>query len=1164
MVIRSKSSLLLSTPAFLVALAARGWAQAPSTAPDTSGTAVFAAQIRPALVRQCLACHNGSVRKGGLDLSTREALLRGGDSGPAIELGSAKDSLLYRVIAHEQEPGMPYQAAKLPDELIARFADWINAGAPYTEAAPAPQTAPSSSANMAVEAAVNVAGKILFTQYVRPLLETRCLSCHGAGQVKRSGLDLSTREGLLHGGENGPAIVPGNARESAFYKRIKHEVQPGMPFQGAQLSDEQIARLGDWINAGAPYDGSLDRKAARAISTHWAFQVPQKPPVPVVRNAAWVRNPIDAFVAAEQEKRGLHPVPPADKRVLLRRVYLDLIGLPPTQGEMNAFLADNSQDAYEKVVDKLLASPQYGERWARHWMDIWRYSDVYGSADRSSRPHIWHWRDWIVDSLNQDKGYDRMIEEMLAGDEIAPTDPKVLAGTGFLARSYYLYNRDLWLQDTVEHTGAALLGLTLRCARCHDHKYDPIAQEEYYRFRAFFEPEDIRMDRIPGAPDLAKDGLPRAFDAEPRPAHLDPPKFQHVIVEIYPATYKYIRGNPDSPDKAHPLSPGVPEALGGDPIEIQPVTLPLEAAYPDFRKFVQHDLLIQAKHELEQSEVALIRANRVLAKAKARVLEAAANAKPPAGVAPKAAAAANVATDGVSFEKVIRPIFEKDCFACHNTQTQESGLVLESLESIARGGVISGPVVEPGNGAESALLLYLKGDKKPRMPLDKDPLPAEQIGLISRWIDQLPEEEPQVGLQKAEAGAAMAEKHLAWARATVPALEARIAADNAKYANPPDPHAEALAEVARKADRQANLLKAQGDLFQAQQKLTEALNAKAADDKEDRAREKRVSAASEELENAQAALGVATATYTPVGTLYPATSSGRRLALARWIASRNNPLTARVAINDIWLRHFGKAIVPTVANFGMNGKPPTNPQLLDWLAVEFMEKNWSMNSIHRLMVTSNTYRMQSSAGDPKDRNLSIDPDNKYMWRMNPQRMEGEVVRDSMLYLAGLLDLTRGGPEIDDTKGQESRRRSLYFRQTPDNQMVFLHVFDGADAIECYERSDTVAPQQALALANSKMSFTVAALVAGHLGGEAPPAAAFVEKAFEAVLGRPPSSEELDLSQKFIEQEQERFRDPEKPAWQQGAAAAEAKSPILRAREDLVHALLNHNDFVTVR
>ncbi len=1114
------------------------WAQTPA---DASGN-LFSEHIQPVLKSQCLVCHTGPSPKGGLDLSSREALLHGGDSGPGIVPGNARESLLYKLIAHAQEPGMPYKGSKLPDAVVAQFAEWINAGAPY-----GPPTATEP-------------GKVLFTKYIRPLLESQCLSCHGAGQVKRSGFDLSTREGLLHGGETGPAVLPGHASDSALYKRVKHEIQPGMPFQATQLSEEQVARIADWINAGAPYDGPLDVKAARRISTHWAFQAPKKPPVPVVKNASWVRNPIDAFVAAEQEKHGLHPMPPADKRILLRRVYLDLIGLPPTQQELQAFLADKSPDAYEKVVDKLLASPQYGQRWGRHWMDIWRYSDVYGSADRSSRPHIWHWRDWIIDSLNQDKGYDRMIEEMLAGDELAPTDPKVLAGTGFLGRNYFLYNRDLWLQDTVEHTATAFLALTLRCARCHDHKYNPIAQEEYYRFRAFFEPEDIRMDRVPGTPDLAKDGLPRAFDAEPRPAHLDAPKFKHVVVEIYPATYRYIRGNPDSPDKDHPLSPGVPEVLGGDPIKIQPVQLPLEAIYPDLRPEVERDLVAQAKHEIETSEVALARANRVLAKATQRASEVGAGTKPPADTPKKAA---GPAPEAIDFAKVIKPVLEKNCVGCHSADKQASGLVLESEESISRGGAINGPVVLPANAAESPLILYLKGEKKPRMPLRTDPLPDEAITLLSRWIDQLPEEDPQVSLHKAQEAAALAEKHLVWAKAYLPALEARIAADNAKYDNPPDLNAEALAETARKADRQASLLKAEADLLQAQQKLTDALNSKVSNEKEDRAREARIDAAGEELEAAQAALNSATTSYTPVGTLYPAASSGRRLALARWIASKNNPLTARVAINDIWLRHFGKALVSTVANFGMNGAAPSNPQLLDWLACQFMENNWSMKAMHRLMVTSNTYRMQSWPSDPKDSDLSLDPGNKDYWRMNPQRMEAEVVRDSMLYMAGLLDLSMGGPEIDETKGDESQRRSVYFHQTPDNQMVFLQVFDGANPIECYERAETVAPQQALALANSKLSFTVAGLMAGHLGGASPPAAAFVARAFEAVLDRPPSAEELRLSQQYLEREEDRFRDPEKPAWGSGADPA-ASSPVLRARVDLVHALLNHNDFVTIR
>ena len=297
------------------------------------------------------------------------------------------------------------------------------------------------------------------------------------------------------------------------------------------------------------------------------------------------------------------------------------------------------------------------------------------------------------------------------------------------------------------------------------------------------------MDRLPGQPDLAKDGLPRAFEAEPRPAHLDSPKFKHVIVAIYPATYKYIRGNPDAPDKEHPLSPGVPEVLGGDPIKIQPVTLPLEASYPDFKKYVQQDLVAQARQEVERSEVALARANRVLAKARQRASDAGRESEAFAEEPP------HPATEAISFDTTVKPILEKSCFGCHDLQKQASGLVLESAESIFQGGVVNGPVVLPGNSAESPLVLYLRGDKKPRMPLNQAPLAEEQIAVVARWIDQLPEEDPATALHKAEAAAALAEKHLAWARANLPALEARIAAENAKYANPPDARAEELGEA---------------------------------------------------------------------------------------------------------------------------------------------------------------------------------------------------------------------------------------------------------------------------------------------------------------------------------------------------------------------------------
>ncbi|MBM3946996.1 MAG: DUF1549 domain-containing protein, partial [SAR202 cluster bacterium] len=301
------------------------------------------------------------------------------------------------------------------------------------------------------------------------------------------GLRLDDRNAALKGGTHGPVLVPGKAAESRLIGVVAGTDRLAMPPTGKRLTPREIGVLTAWVNEGAAWEG-----AVAAQAPHWAFQAPNRPVVPAVRRRNWVRNPIDAFVAAEQERRGLTPRAPADRSLLLRRVYLDLVGLPPTRAELLAFLADTSPDAYEKVVDRLLASPHYGERWARHWMDVWRYSDWYGRRAVpdvwNSAPQIWRWRDWIVRSLNEDRGYDRMVQEMLAGDELAPGDPSRTVATGYLVRNWYALNPNQWMRDNVEHTGKAFLGLTLNCAHCHDHKYDPVTQEEYFRFRAFFEP----------------------------------------------------------------------------------------------------------------------------------------------------------------------------------------------------------------------------------------------------------------------------------------------------------------------------------------------------------------------------------------------------------------------------------------------------------------------------------------------------------------------------------------------------------------------------------------------------------------------------------------------------------------------------------------------------
>jgi hypothetical protein len=992
---------------------------------------VYNEQIRPVFEKSCVPCHSLRTKSGGLDLSTKDGVLKGGEHGPAILAGDAKGSLLYKLVSHEAQPHMPYKGDRLPQETIDLIAQWIKAGAQF-------EAADTTS----------------FRTEIKPLLEANCVRCHNP-QIRRSGFDLSARESLLRGGDTGAVVVPGDAKSSVLYKRISHLEQPGMPFGGQKLPDAAIAKIADWINSGAPYDGPL--AVGKAGLSHWAFKVPVRPPVPAIKSSGWVRNPIDAFIAAAQEQRGLKPVPAADKRTLLRRVYLDLIGLPPTPEEMNAFLADNSKDAYEKVVDRLLASPRYGERWGRHWMDVWRYSDWYGwraqNQVRYSQRHIWHWRDWIVESVNKDKGYDEMIVEMLAGDELAPDNPDIVRATGYLARNWYMFDRNVILKDTVDYTAMAFLGLTMKCARCHSHKYDPITHEDYYRFRAFFEPYDVRTDRVPGQPDLMKDGIPHVYDA-----HAETP------------TYRFLRGVDTNPDTEHPLTPAIPALFGNPELTINSEPLPLSVYYPDSQGFVHRDLIAEAKAGIEKADTELRKSREELEKAK---------------------------------QQLAHP------------QTPEAAA---------------------GAGNRS----------------------AGQASTDDKAAD---------ALLKAQAAVALKEKELASARAALPATEARIAADEAKYAAKPPANLEVLESAALKAERHANVVKAEENLLRATQELAAAKPDSETYDKE---AAKKLGEARTQLEAAAKALQSEDA-YTPVGKVYPDSTTGRRLALARWIANKQNPLTARVAINHIWLRHFGQALVPTVFNFGMSGKLPSHPELLDWLAVELMGHNWSMKTIHRLIVTSNTYRLQSWSKDPEGQNAKIDPENRYLWRMNEQRMEAEVVRDSLLSIAGQLDTAMGGEEIEASKGLESHRRSVYFQDTPDMQVTFLKVFDEANPNECFQRNESIVPHQALALANSKLSLQVAKLLEEQItkrtGAQPATDSKFIALAFDTVLNRPPTAAENTESLKFLRDQEELFQEPKKLTPIQTGAAGEVKPETdshLRAREDLVHVLVNHTDFVTIR
>jgi hypothetical protein len=742
------------------------------------------------------------------------------------------------------------------------------------------------------------------------------------------------------------------------------------------------------------------------------FETVRRPPVPAVKNQAWVRNPIDAFIAKEHEARGLRPRPEATKAVLLRRVYFDLTGLPPTPEEMHAYLADTSHDAYEKVVDRLLDSPRYGERWGRHWMDVWRYSDWAGWTDggqiRDSQPHIWRWRDWIIESLNEDKGYDRMVLEMLAGDELAPTDEKTLRATGYLVRNYKMLSREKWMQDTVEHTAMAFLGVSLGCARCHDHMYDPLLQKEYYQVRAIFEPHQVRLDRRPGQPDTKKDGVARVYDAD-----------------LTAPTHLFVRGDDRNPDKSKPLPPGVPEALGGHFPRIEAVSLPLLAHAPDKREFVIAETLAAAEADVAKSQQALQELRR-------RASSITATADALIGISQLVAATKTL--DDLALAEIDAPL------AAVRQKAISAAITAERLED--------------------------QGKK------DSD-----------AW-------------KTAAATAAKAQQE----QAVLEALRAL--------------------RLARQVVR--------SDKAETVKKLADA---------------EKALASAEARAKQQAGTNY---TKRPLPN-YPATSTGRRLAFARWLVDRSNPLAARVAMNHIWLRHFGQAIVPTVTEFGRNGRPPSHPALLDWLAAEFMGRGWSMKQMHRLIVTCNTYRMAST---PDDANLSLDRDNIYLWRMNSHRLEAEVVRDCIFYVADKLDLTMGGPDIPHPKGLTIPRRSIYFQHAQEKQMEFLKIFDAAAVTECYRRKESVVPQQALALNNSELVLTQARLLARllgeHVGGDP---AAFTLAAFERILSRPPTDSEQTECVAFLQQRTRQYTN--------GDAAA-------RARESLLHVLLNHSDFVTVR
>jgi hypothetical protein len=422
---------------------------------------------------------------------------------------------------------------------------------------------------------------------IKPLLKSRCYACHGSLKQK-AGLRLDTAEFMRRGGDNGNVI---SLMDPLVLTRISTEdVSERMPpeAEGSPFTADEISKIKLWIEDGAK--APHDEKPEPGVKEHWAYQKLKRPELPKAQFGYQVNNPIDLFLARDYKAKELKPNQAVERLILLRRLYFDLTGLPPDQDAINRVEAAPGKSWYSDEVERLLNSPQHGERWARHWMDIWRYSDWWGLGDqhRNSQKFIWHWRDWIVEALNTDRPYDDMIRMMIAADELKPNDLKELRATGFLARNYFLFNRNQWMDETVEHVGKSFLGLTMNCAKCHDHKYDPIRQSDYYAMRAVFEPYMVRNEILPGQINDQADALPRAYDAR-----------------MNEPTYLFIRGSETTPDKSLVIAPGVPRFISGKDLEVKQLILPAEAAHPGLRPHVIKSLKAFHSEKVKSSRIML-------------------------------------------------------------------------------------------------------------------------------------------------------------------------------------------------------------------------------------------------------------------------------------------------------------------------------------------------------------------------------------------------------------------------------------------------------------------------------------------------------------------------------------------------------------------------------
>jgi len=869
-----------------------------------------------------------------------------------------------------------------------------------------------------------LAEKIDFSRDVLPVLSANCFVCHGRDvSTRKAKLQLNVRElatSPLHDGTI--PIVPGRPDDSELVSRITAEDEDErMPpaKQGHRLAAAEIQALRTWIEQGAEY------------TEHWAFVPPKRAPLPAVRDPAWARSPIDRFILHRLEQEKLQPAPGASRETLIRRATLDLLGLPPTPGEIGAFVADRSPDAFAKVIDRLLASPHYGERYGRHWLDVARYADSGGFETDLFFGHAWRYRDYVIRSFNADKPFDRFIKEQIAGDELYPGDEDARLATGLYTTGPVLQEAGMvagkleydQLTDAVDTTGAAFVGLTFACARCHDHKYDPISQREYYQLQAVFAASDQF--------DYSEDGEKIRDRASLRATLKE--------FETEQARSRALRES--DPARRTDLL----RKMGGAYIEIDPL---IKTHVDNSRRY---DAIRRAITYYCRG-VTTDRRGDVLAEK---------DSDPNADTVLKADL--KHALDAPPLEPSEAAFLKVGVVAMLNPMMDPQGL---KGAMAARRRRVAPAEDSPAKGAGPAYAVPVSDGGTPRPP------PGAKIGAVT-----LAQSSAKV---RAGDGFAMRQTFAAL-KTEDEKLQFLIGLGRQQIDRPkPEGYVEDLAAL-------------QLELGTLHLDDMSSLPVRVLDHRE-QPLETHIMGRGE-IENLGDVVGPGLPEKIAPGfTFANIPAERRRAALAAWIASDQNLLTARVIVNRAWQWHFGDGLVRTPNDFGVRGERPTHPELLDWLAMDFVEHGWSLKHLHRVIMESAAYQMAATA-DPAV--LERDPDNRLLTRYQPHRLEAEMIWDSIRSVAGTLDLTLFGlpiaPPLDEQEQlgnylkwpastpEEARRRAVYILVKRSFRFPMFNAFDLPDNItSCGRRDITTIPNQALTLMNNPTMREQAAAFADRL------------------------------------------------------------------------------------